>query len=350
MTLPRTHALLSEGLNERAYPAVVCEVGRASGPLWREALGTLTYAPGAPPCVETTMFDLASLTKVIGTSSIVMRHVQAGMLSLATPVGECLPDWLVPGHEAVTIGHLLDHSSGLPAHVRVWETVDEPDVFRRAVLEVPLERPAGSQSVYSDVGFMLLGFALEARALSSLATQWTALWPQSWPWLGFQPPKSAWPTIAPTEADPWRGRLVQGEVHDENAAMLDGIAGHAGLFGTAEGVGLFAATVLQSFHSQTWLATPGLMRTFATRRPVPGSSRALGWDTMLPTSSCGTHLSPTAIGHTGFTGTSLWIDWERDLYVVLLTNRVHPTRTNERFPPMRARIHDAIVRDLETAT
>ncbi len=349
MTFVRTRALLAEGVRERAYPAVVCEVGRASGPLWGEALGTLSYAPGAPACVESTVFDLASLTKVIVTTSLVMRQVQTGTLALTTPVRECLPEWRVPGTEDVTIGHLLDHSSGLPGHVRLWESVDDPDIFRRAILEVSLGRPVGAGSVYSDVGFMLLGFALEARGHASLSAQWEALWPHGWPWLGFLPPREAWPSIAPTEADAWRGRLVQGEAHDENAAMLHGVAGHAGLFGAAAAVGRFAATVLQSFHADTWLATPTMMRAFAARRPVPGSSRALGWDTMLPTSSCGSRLSASSIGHTGFTGTSLWIDWERDLYVVLLTNRVHPTRTNERFPPMRARIHDAIVLDLESA-
>ncbi|MCC7186108.1 MAG: beta-lactamase family protein [Acidobacteria bacterium] len=349
MTFPRTRLLLEEAIRERATPAVVCEVGRAAGPLWRAALGTLSYAPGAPACVESTVFDLASLTKVIATTSLAMRHVQSGTLDVSTPVGECVPEWRVAGADDVTIGHLLDHSSGLPAHVRLWESIEEPDVFRRALLEVGLERPVGAQSVYSDVGFMLLGFALEARGHADLSAQWQALWPEGAPLLGYRPARESWPGIAPTEADAWRGRILQGEVHDENAAMLDGVAGHAGLFGSAEAVGHFAATVLQSFHAETWLTTPEMMRTFATPRNVPGSSRALGWDTMLPTSSCGTRLSPSSIGHTGFTGTSLWIDWERDLYIVLLSNRVHPTRTNERFPPMRARIHNALVLDLESA-
>ena len=125
--------------------------------------------------------------------------------------------------------------------------------------------------------------------------------------------------------------------------MLGGVAAQAGLFGTAAAVGAFARLVLETFQRDTILGSPDLMRTFATRTRVPGSSRALGWDTMLPTSSCGTRMSRTAIGHTGFTGTSLWIDWERDLYVVLLTNRVHPTRANERLTALRPRVHDAIV-------
>lgn len=347
MTFPRTHSLLTRGLAERAYPAVVCEVGRASGPLWRDALGHLSYDVDARPCEVSTIFDLASLTKVIATTSLVLREVRRGAMTIDAPVRRYLPEWQSPGSEGVTLGHLLDHSSGLPAHRRLWETSKDAAALRQAVMTVPLERPVGASSVYSDVGFMLAGFALEAVTRRPLDTQWASLWPSDFPWLGFNPATALWPTIAATENDPWRGRTLQGEVHDENAALLGGVAGHAGMFGTADAVGRFASTVLSSFHAETWLATPELMRAFATRRQVAGSSRALGWDTMLPTSSCGTRLSPTAIGHTGFTGTSLWIDAERDLYVVLLTNRVHPSRTNERFLPMRAQIHDAIMSDLE---
>ena len=141
----------------------------------------------------------------------------------------------------------------------------------------------------------------------------------------------------------WRGRLLTGEVHDENCWALGGAAGHAGLFGTAAAVGAFARAVLRTIGGEPILAQPETMRAFITRGAVPGSSRALGWDTMLPTSSCGTLMSPTAIGHTGFTGTSLWIDWERDLYVVLLTNRVHPTRENNAIRRVRPAVHDAVV-------
>lgn len=347
MTFPRTHALLAHGLEERAYPAVVCEVGRARGPLWRQALGHLSYAASALPCEESTIFDLASLTKVMATTSLVLREVRSGAMAIDARVSRYLPEWRPVGGDAVTIGQLLDHSAGLPAHQRFWESAGNPAALRGAVMATGLERSVGSSSVYSDVGFMLAGFALEAVTGHALDAQWTSLWPAQCPWLGFTPPPAEWPSIAPTEMDPWRRRTLQGEVHDENSATLGGVAGHAGMFGSAEAVGVFASTVLSSFHAESWLATPALMRTFATRRQIPGSSRALGWDTMVPTSSCGTRLSATAIGHTGFTGTSLWIDWERDLYVVLLTNRVHPTRTNERFPPMRAQIHDAIVADLE---
>ena len=161
--------------------------------------------------------------------------------------------------------------------------------------------------------------------------------------LAFHPPRAWRSRCAPTEIDEWRGRLLTGEVHDENCWALGGAAGHAGLFGTAAAVGAFARAVLRTLAGEPILALPETMRTFVARSDTPGSSRASGWDTMLPTSSCGTRLSPTSIGHTGFTGTSLWIDWERDLYVVLLTNRVHPSRENTRIRQIRPRIHDAIV-------
>jgi CubicO group peptidase (beta-lactamase class C family) len=243
----------------------------------------------------------------------------------------------------------------LPAQARLWETKSGRAAFEAAICAMPLERPPGAQSVYSDPGFMLLGFVLENLDGRSLADQFASAVAANITddLLSYLPngPRADFaslrPRIAPTENDPWRGRLLCGEVHDENAAALGGVAGHAGLFGTVTAVGAFARTVLQTLRGATWLGEPTTMRTFAARTSVPGSSRALGWDTMLPTSSCGTLMSPTAIGHTGFTGTSLWIDDAQDLYVALLTNRVHPSRSNEALVAMRPKIHDAVMRDVQ---
>src|SRR6185437_11522039 len=159
----------------------------------------------------------------------------------------------------------------------------------------------------------------------------------------FNPPRALRDRTAPTEVDLFRGRLLQGEVHDENTWALGGAAGHAGLFGTAAGVGAFARGVLSDLIGGSPAGRTSQVRRFVRKSTVPGSSRALGWDTMLPTSSCGTRMSPRAIGHTGFTGTSLWIDPERDLYVVLLSNRVHPTRDNNQIQRVRRRVHDEIL-------
>ena len=337
-TFTAARSVLEEARAIHAFPAAVCEVGRLEGPIWTEAVGALTYDDGAPVTTLATPFDLASLTKVIAATSVAMSLVRSNALKIDTLVSDVFTEWRGTDRESITAGQLLDHSSGLPAHVRLPSPAALP-----FLLSVPLERPVGSSSVYSDVGFMLLGTLLETIGGRRLDALWTALWKSE---LLYNPPAAGWHLIAPTEIDAARAGLIQGTVHDENAEILGGVAAHAGLFGTASAVGAFAQSVLRTFHEPTWLGTPELMRVFASRRPVPGSSRALGWDTMRPTSSCGTRMSQTAIGHTGFTGTSLWIDWERDLYFVLLTNRVHPTRSNERFLPYRARFHDAVADDL----
>ena len=330
------------GLNDRAFPAATVSVGRSSGALWEEAFGRLTYDAGAPRCTDGTIFDLASLTKVISTASIAMRLVERGQLPLNASVRDLLPDFDRPHWRTVQIRHLLDHSSGLPAHLRLWQTARGVHDYRQGIMSLPLERAPGEASLYSDPGFMLLGWVLDSVGGASLDRQFMdVLGPDIAPLL-FLPGTELRDRIAPTEFDPWRGRLICGEVHDENAAALGGVAAHAGLFGTAQAVGAFARVVLQTFTVASRLGSPSAMRLFAARSAVPGSSRALGWDTALPTSSSGTRMRQTAIGHTGFTGTSLWIDWERDCYAVLLTNRVHPQRSNEKLLPLRAQFHDAL--------
>ena len=341
---PTARRVIQSGLDARAFPAASIEVGRRGGPLWQESFGRLTYADDAPACGPGTIFDLASLTKVIATTSIVMRLVADGRLEIDAPVRRFVPAFAAGERGAISIRHLLTHSSGLPAHARLWESVSGRDAFERAIAALPLERKPGTRSVYSDPGFMLLGFAVENVASAPLDAQFQPL-AAGLGEIGYRPSAALLDRIAPTEQDPWRGRLLRGEVHDENAAALGGVAAHAGLFGTAEAVGTFARLVLRTFRETTPLGTPELMRLVATRASVPDSSRALGWDTMLPTSSCGTRMSPTAIGHTGFTGTSLWIDHEKDLYVVFLTNRVHPTRANEALAALRPKVHDGVMED-----
>src|SRR5262245_56188765 len=191
---------------------------------------------------------------------------------------------------------------------------------------------------------MLLGLILGSAGDAPLDRQFQQLLGRAIDPIQYRPMAHLYERIAPTEFDPWRGRVLCGEVHDENAAALGGVAAHAGLFGTASAAGTFARLILRTFREPTLLGSPDTMRLFATRSTVPASSRALAWDTALPTSSCGKRMKPGAIGHTGFTGTSIWIDPEDDFYAVLLTNRVHPTRTNEKLIPLRAQFHDALPR------
>jgi CubicO group peptidase (beta-lactamase class C family) len=350
MRFSRTEALLTSAIDTRACPALAIDIGGRVGSRWSSAVGRLTFDPSSAPCRPDTIFDLASLTKVIATTSLAMRLVADGRLNLETPVSRVLASWRRADRRDVRVRQLLDHSSGLPAHDRFWmEGIAGRAAIDARIAALPLAYPTGSRSIYSDVGFIALGFMLETLGGPPLNRQFSAFaapWSRS---LGYRPPAAARTRLAPTEIDPWRGRLLAGEVHDENAALLDGVAAHAGLFGSVEDVAAFARLVLATFHGRTRLGDPDLMRRFAAPTGVPGSSRALGWDTMRPTSSCGTRLSASAIGHTGFTGTSLWIDWARDLYVVLLGNRVHPTRANDAFVALRPRIHDAVVADLEAA-
>jgi serine-type D-Ala-D-Ala carboxypeptidase len=358
--------IVSEAIAVGAFPGAAIEVGGAAGARWKHTAGTLTREPGAPATEVTTIYDLASLTKVIVTTTLVMRAVDDGILALEDRIGDWLPSWRGEDRHGVTVRDLLAHCSGLPAWLPFFHDCSGRVEFEPEICRTALEYAPRTQAIYSDLGFMLLGFILEeARArqardsdpperargtfdpATTIAGQFKALasYLTSEP-LCFNPPREWRVRIAPTEHDLYRGRLLVGEVHDENAWALGGAAGHSGLFGTAGAVGAFARAALRTIGSERILARTETFGAFIQRTAVPGSSRALGWDTMLPTSSCGTRLSPSAIGHTGFTGTSLWIDWERDFYVVFLTNRVHPTRENERIREIRPRLHDAIAAEL----
>ncbi|MEO6212169.1 MAG: serine hydrolase domain-containing protein [Vicinamibacterales bacterium] len=354
---PGAAALLRDGIAARAFPAASIEVGRREEVLWRASFGALTYEEEAPSADAETIFDLASITKVLATTTLTMRAADEGLLTLDDRVADWIPDWRAADREQVTLRDLLTHSSGLTAYLPFFRDHTGRVEFQQAIATMPLEYEPRTQSLYSDLGFILLGFILEdarSRAsqsvgagafdpVASLAAQFgriaTLVTDEPLTYL----PSRAWRSrIAPTEYDPWRGRTLVGEVHDENAWALGGVAGHAGLFGTGAGVGAFARATLHTIAGDPILARSATMRQFIERSDGSGGSRALGWDTMLASSSCGQRMSSTAIGHTGFTGTSLWIDWERDLYVVLLTNRVHPTRENSLLKQLRPRVHDAV--------
>ncbi len=344
MSFDAARRVLEQAIAERAFPAAVIEVGRAGQTLWREAFGRLTYDADAAPATSDTIFDLASLTKVISTTPLAMQQVERGVLALDDLASDHLAEWRGDDRAEVTLRDLLAHCSGLPAWRPYYKERDGWEMYERAIAAEPLEYLPRTKSIYSDLDFILLGFivhgrvALEQRFAMMLAQMGVVEEIQ------FNPPALWRARIAPTEFDEWRGRLLVGEVHDENAAALGGVAGHAGLFGTAAAVGSYARHLLQVLDDRAGVFRRSTVEEFVTRRAdIPGSSRALGWDTMLPTSSCGTKMSPRAFGHTGFTGTSLWIDPEKDVYVVLLTNRVHPTRDNDAIRRVRPAVHDAVI-------
>ena len=334
-------AILAGAITSRVFPGAVVEFGRADGPLLTRTAGSLTYAPEAAPVDRRTIYDLASLTKVIGSASLMARHVEDGRMRLDDRVRRWITSWSGDDRQMVTLQDLLEHCSGLPGHRRYFELPVGRAAFERAICVEPLEYVPRTASIYSDPGFILLGFAMENAAgapLDRQFDQWREAELGSDVELRYRPSPEWLERVAPTEYTA-SGEVRCGEVHDENAAALGGVASHAGLFGTAAAVGACA---------RWWMRSPSL-QLFAAKTTVPHSSRALAWDTMLPTSSCGTKMSPLAIGHTGFTGTSLWIDPAQDLYVTVLTNRVHPTREGDAIQDVRRAIHDAIVTGLQAA-
>ena len=335
----RVAAIIQEAHERQLFPAAVIEVGTSDDVLWRSSTGRLTYDESAPPVTEQTVFDLASLTKPVVTASVAMRLEDAGRLRLSDRVTRWLPHWTGRDRSLVTLRDLLEHAAGLSAWLPIYREAHLRAEFEPAIARAPLEYAPWTQSIYSDLGFMLLAFALESAGDAPLDEQIVPVLQESE--LCFNPPADWRPRIAPTEMDAFRGRLLVGEVHDENAWALGGVAGHAGLFGTAPALGAFARLVLRTLQRDTNLARRETLARFVTRSTVPRSSRALGWDTMLPTSSCGSRMSRRAFGHTGFTGTSLWIDPEPGIYVVFLTNRVHPSRDREGFAATRPAVHDA---------
>ncbi len=336
------------------FPGAVAACGRSEGPDHLVARGRLTYEPDAPPARPDTLYDLASLTKVLVTTTLVAQLVEQGRLALDEPVSRHLPDLRATLGEAVTVGHLLDHSSGLPAHLPLYLDTRGAAAFRQRLGSVVPEAPPGTRTAYSDLGFLALGLVVEGLAggtLDTLAHE-RVLGPLGLRETRFCPPAAWRGRIAPTERCPWRGRLVQGEVHDENAFALGGVAPHAGLFGTAGDLARFARCLLNGGELDgVRLLRPATLALFTRRTQRPqGSSRALGWDTPSgAASSAGSRLSPLAFGHTGFTGTSLWIDPEAGLYVLLLSNRVHPSREvgGEAMRSVRRAVADAAVEALE---
>jgi serine-type D-Ala-D-Ala carboxypeptidase len=298
-----------------------------------------------------TIFDLASLTKPISTTAIVMDLVAGGRIDLDEPLTGCFDEWHGGDREIATVRDLLEHASGLAARL-----VDPPPASRREfeheICGLRLEYTPRTKSIYSDLGFILLGFVAADRGGAPLNDLFERIRNRlddadASAVLRYGIPESAADRTAPTEPlpeDVRRGRRLVGEVHDNYAAALGGVAGHAGLFGTASGVGAFARAMLRGARGDAALPSPfspDLVAQATMKTSVPGSSRALGWDTMLPTSSCGTRLSPSAFGHVGFTGTSLWIDPPRDRYYVLLSNRVCGGGTEADIKEVRRAFHDA---------
>ncbi len=351
--------ILQAGLAEGVYTAAVLLAGRAGRLEYTAAVGRLSQAADSPPTTLATVFDLASITKALATTLAVLLLVQEGNLSLAATLGESLPhDWLPADKRLLPLTSLLTHRSGLPAWRPYYETVltlpmaERATALERLAAAEPLEHTPGPLTIYSDLNFMLLKAVVETAAAEPLDVfcQRRLYEPLGLTTLGFRPQvrfHGRHLDYAATEAGLIPERRCQGEVHDENAWSTGGVAGHAGLFGTGPEVWRLAQALYQAYFEQpgTEVFDPPVVRTFLT--PPPGSPRALGFDLPAPReASCGRFFSPQSVGHLGFTGVSFWIDLAQGLIVVLLTNRVHLGRYNDKIRACRPRLHEAVCQAL----
>jgi serine-type D-Ala-D-Ala carboxypeptidase len=356
--MPEVDRLMRQALAEGVFPGAVLLAGRGGEVLLHAAYGTANIYTRAP-VTTATVFDLASLTKPLATTLAVMLLCQQGRLDPDQRLPEVLP---AAGHSDkrdITIAQLLAHTSGLPdyrPYYRQLATLPAPERrprLRQLLLAEPLLHAPGAKVLYSDLDFMLLEWVVEAasgqRLDGFLAEKVYA--PLQAPSLFFVAGGRPDPTAAyaATERCAWRGRVMEGVVHDENAHALGGVAGHAGLFGTAAGIHVVLAELLAAYHGDpaARLMQPDVVRRFW--QPVPGAGKALGFD--LPAAanpSCGRFFPADSIGHLGFTGTSFWVHRTQRAAVILLTNRVHPTRDNIAIRQFRPLIHDAVMQALAT--
>jgi CubicO group peptidase (beta-lactamase class C family) len=337
--------VLDDAIRDGAFPGAVAIVGNAEGTFAVHGAGVLDPMDPTTPDAH-TVWDMASLTKVMVTTSAVMQLVESGRIALDTPVVRYLPQWTAPGVERITVRSLLSHSAGLPAWRPLYRETGDAASARRVILETSPDSLGSGRYLYSDLGFMLLGLMVEQISGDSLHVfaQTQLFEPLGMGDTWFRPDSAARIRAAPTERDPWRGRHLRGEVHDENAYRLDGVSGHAGLFSTGADLARFARMMLRGGELDgVRLIADSIVRQFTARQDSSISHRALGWETANGTNSGGGLLSPQAFGHTGFTGTSVWIDRGQDLFIILLSHRVNPTRDNRRISGVRTTLADSVV-------
>ena len=340
----RVFAILRNAVAQHAFPGAALAATSRGNLIASQGFGRFTYDAASPEVHAETIFDLASVTKVVATTSMAMLLYQRGLLDLDAPAISVLAELAQP---AITIRMLLAHSSGLPAYIKLFETARNRDELFRAACNTPLAHLPGTHAEYSDIGFILLGEILDRVAKEPIDrfVRREVFAPLGMEQTQFNPPPSLKDAIPPTEDDgTFRHRIVQGEVNDENASVMAGVAGHAGLFASAPDIARFAETFLRGGE---YLLKPETIALFTRRQDSPpGTSRALGWDTPSHPSSSGRYFSPRSFGHLGYTGTSLWIDPDRQLSVTLLTNRTWPDRSSQAIKQVRPLVHDAIVEAL----
>ncbi len=346
-------AILDGAVSDGAFPGGVLAVG-LNNQLVLHAFGRTSYASKSPAVKTDTIYDVASLTKPIVTTTAIMMLVAENQIDLDAPIARYLshhnpagnPDWL----QEITVRELLLHTSGLPAHREFYKTAKTPEEWRKLLYSEPLVSPPGTKIEYSDLGFVILGDIVERLSGMSLAryARENIFDPLRMQSSLFNPPAAMRARIAPTQTESASRKGPRpGEVDDDNAFALGGAAGHAGLFSTAGDVAAFAQMMLNGgIYAQQRLLPRAIIEQFTTRVPVGDSARTLGWDVPTGESSSGHYFSEQSYGHNGYTGTSFWIDPQKGLFVVLLTNRVHPSAANDKIRAVRPMLHDAILKSL----
>jgi len=341
--------ILQKAIVDHGFPGCTLAVTLRGELIAQRALGRFTYDATSSDVTNESIFDLASVTKVVATTSMAMCLYERGLLDLEMPVSAVVPEFTGndSNRDKVTLHMLLAHSSGLPAYEKLFLRAKTRDELLAAAFETQLTANPGTRAEYSDIGFIILGVALERLADEpiDIFCQREVFGPLGMSHTTFNPPKNWRDRIVPAVDDrTFRHRVIEGEVQDENASVLGGVAGHAGLFAPAGDIAIFAHAMLNGGRP---ILRPETLKFFTRRESVPdGTSRALGWDTPSAPSQSGKYLSPHSYGHLGYTGTSLWIDPERQLSITLLTNRTWPDQ-NQAIKQIRPRVHDAVIESLE---
>ena len=325
--LDAINRVIARGIKAGGFPGASVVIGRKGALVWEHGFGRLSWETSSPHVsADSTIYDLASLSKVVGTTTAIMILYDEGRISLDAPVVSYLPGFTGGYKDSVTVRQLLEHRSGLPAGRDLWRLTHDPEQAKQYILETQLECRPGDCYIYSDLGADLLGMIVESVTGETLDVflQERVFGPLGMTDTYYRPAESLKYRIAPTELNPPRGYPLQGEVHDENAFAMGGVAGHAGMFSTAADLAVFAQMLLNGgVYNGTRIVSDSVVKLF-TRRAA--GTRALGWDTCDGEAGCGRFLGSDAYGHTGFTGTSIWIDPDRQMFVILLTNRVHAAR------------------------
>ena len=340
----RLDSVIEAAIADHATPGASIAVARRGKLVLLKGYGHSDWAPGAPRTTDSTMYDMASLTKVVATTTAAMMLEEEGKLDLDRAVVSYLPEYNAPDKAAITVRMLLTHASGIKSNFPLWKEAKGREQYFAGMVNFPLVREPGSAVEYTDWNMVLMQFIIERLTGQTLDqfVQARIFGPLGMRDTRYTPPESLKPRIAPTETEDFRGGQVWGVVHDETAWVLGGVSGNAGLFSSARDLAVFVQMLLNGgSYGEVQLIRPTTVARW-TARQRPDASRALGWDTPSPNSSAGRFFSLRSFGHTGFTGTSIWADPEKELFVVLLTNRVDPTRDNQKIGPLRRAVADVV--------